>query len=259
MKRSKKFQFMYTGPYVVVRKLGAVNYLIKRNDRTPAIVVHADKLKACQDPLCVNSCRVKRHTESLKSCSLEPQCGSSGIKVTCCVADSMDTSTTNVKKGRCRRWTKKAKKPREEGEEPPQPQTRQLHVCSACQAEVWGYRPWKQHLRRCAQRMAARSMEQLPAPQFQYPPAPEVQYLPAPEVQYLPAPEIQYPPAPEVQYLPAPQVQYLPAPQLQYLPAPQLQYLSAPELPTECHRVMSVTQSIPAGGWCTPRNWRRVP
>ena len=165
MKRSKKFQFMYTGPYVVVKKLGAVNYLIRRSDRTPAIVVHADKLKACQDPLHVELCRVKRQTESLESCLLKPQCGSSENKVTCYVADSMETSTTSAKKGRGRRWAKKVKKPKEEGVEPPQPQTRQKHKCSTCQAEVWGYRPWKQHLRRCASRMAARSMEHLPAPE----------------------------------------------------------------------------------------------
>ena len=45
-KRSQKFQCMYTGPYVVIKRLGAVNYLIKKNDKSTAFVVHVDKLKA---------------------------------------------------------------------------------------------------------------------------------------------------------------------------------------------------------------------
>ena len=45
-KRSPKFQCMYTGPYVVIKRLGTVNYFIKKNEKSAAFVVHVDKLKA---------------------------------------------------------------------------------------------------------------------------------------------------------------------------------------------------------------------
>ena len=49
VKRSQKFQSMYTGPYLVVKKLGPVSYLIKKDAKSAAFVVHVDKLKACTE------------------------------------------------------------------------------------------------------------------------------------------------------------------------------------------------------------------
>jgi hypothetical protein len=46
VKRSQKFQCMYTGPYVVVRKIGELNYLIQKDSKSNSFVVHVDKLKA---------------------------------------------------------------------------------------------------------------------------------------------------------------------------------------------------------------------
>ena len=51
VRRSHKFQFMYTGPYTVVKKINTVNYLIRKNDRCEAFTVHVDKLKACMEPI----------------------------------------------------------------------------------------------------------------------------------------------------------------------------------------------------------------
>ena len=36
------------GPYVVVERVGPVNYFICKNDKTPRFVVHVDKLKLCK-------------------------------------------------------------------------------------------------------------------------------------------------------------------------------------------------------------------
>jgi Integrase zinc binding domain len=43
--KSPKWQRLYTGPYLVTKKLGPVNYLIQKSARSDPIVVHVDKLK----------------------------------------------------------------------------------------------------------------------------------------------------------------------------------------------------------------------
>ena len=49
VKRSQKFQFFCVCPYVVVKRVGPVNYFIRKNDKTPGFVVHVDKLKLCKE------------------------------------------------------------------------------------------------------------------------------------------------------------------------------------------------------------------
>ena len=48
MGRSPKWQKWYTGPYLVVERVGPVNYKIQRTKRSVPIVVHVDKLKLCE-------------------------------------------------------------------------------------------------------------------------------------------------------------------------------------------------------------------
>jgi len=38
---------MYTGPYLVIKAIAPVNYVIQKSSRSKVIVVHADKLKRC--------------------------------------------------------------------------------------------------------------------------------------------------------------------------------------------------------------------
>ena len=45
--KSPKWQKMYVGPYLIVRVIEPVNYVIQKSLRTKPIVVHGDKLKRC--------------------------------------------------------------------------------------------------------------------------------------------------------------------------------------------------------------------
>ena len=45
--RYQKWRSLYQGPFYVVKQLGPVNYLVRRNDRARPWVVHVDKLKQC--------------------------------------------------------------------------------------------------------------------------------------------------------------------------------------------------------------------
>ena len=45
--KSPKWQMMYTGPHLIVRKIPPSNYVIQRSARATTQVVHADKLKFC--------------------------------------------------------------------------------------------------------------------------------------------------------------------------------------------------------------------
>jgi transposase InsO family protein/predicted aspartyl protease len=47
IKKSPKWQKMYVGPYLVIRVIEPVNYVIQKSPRAKAFVVHADKLKKC--------------------------------------------------------------------------------------------------------------------------------------------------------------------------------------------------------------------
>jgi Integrase core domain len=46
-RKSPKWQKMYTGPYMIVKLMEPVNYVIQKSARSKPIVVHADKLKLC--------------------------------------------------------------------------------------------------------------------------------------------------------------------------------------------------------------------
>ena len=49
MQRSPKWQRMYSGPFLVIRKINDVNYVVQKSRRSEAMVVHVDKLKTCVD------------------------------------------------------------------------------------------------------------------------------------------------------------------------------------------------------------------
>ena len=44
-KKSRKWQFVYTGPYTVVDRLTDLTYLIKKRPNDKGTIVHVDKLK----------------------------------------------------------------------------------------------------------------------------------------------------------------------------------------------------------------------
>jgi len=46
-KRSPKWQRCYTGPYLIVRSIPPVSYVLQRTPKAKPFVVHADKLKKC--------------------------------------------------------------------------------------------------------------------------------------------------------------------------------------------------------------------
>ena len=48
-KRSQKFQFVQVGPYTGERKVGTVNYLIRKNKKSECLLVHVDRLKLCKN------------------------------------------------------------------------------------------------------------------------------------------------------------------------------------------------------------------
>jgi len=48
--RSPKWQKNYTGPYLIVRKIEPVNFVLQRSSRAKPFVVHANKLKKCFGP-----------------------------------------------------------------------------------------------------------------------------------------------------------------------------------------------------------------
>ena len=169
LKRSKKFQFVYTGPYVVVKRLGAVNYLIRKNDRTPAIVVHADKLKACQAPLHSEVLRVERCTASVKADSPGWEKTHSEFNHIV-VADTIQNKGMEAKRRQSRRGKKgqqSSNKPgapmmtRTRGQQPKQP-----YRCTTCMAIIMGHKAWKQHSRRCAARLAALQATPLTTPEI---------------------------------------------------------------------------------------------
>ena len=56
VKRSRKWSFVYVGPYTVVKKLTDLTFLIRKSPKDKPIVVHVDKLKLCVnvDDACEN-------------------------------------------------------------------------------------------------------------------------------------------------------------------------------------------------------------
>ena len=40
---------MYSGPFLVIRKVNEVNYVVQKSRRSEPIITHVDKLKSCAD------------------------------------------------------------------------------------------------------------------------------------------------------------------------------------------------------------------
>ena len=49
-RRSKKWSFVYVGPYTVLKKVSDLTYQIQKSKKAKPIVVHVDKLKRCLEP-----------------------------------------------------------------------------------------------------------------------------------------------------------------------------------------------------------------
>ena len=132
--------------------------MIKKNDRTPAIVVLADKLKACQAPLHSEVLCVGRCTASVKSDSPEWENAHSEFNADV-VAGHMEFEGKKPGRRRNRRSRRGLKTtngpeaenvPKVRGQQP-----KQAYTCASCRGTIRGYKAWKQHTRRCAARMAA--------------------------------------------------------------------------------------------------------
>jgi hypothetical protein len=50
IRRSPKWQRMFSGPYLITRQLGTVNFVVQRSRRSNPLVVHVDKLKLVLGP-----------------------------------------------------------------------------------------------------------------------------------------------------------------------------------------------------------------
>ena len=61
IKRSKKWSFVYVGPYKILRKVSDVTYEIQKSPRDKPLIVHVDKLKLCAGMETVN---VPAHTNN---------------------------------------------------------------------------------------------------------------------------------------------------------------------------------------------------
>ena len=46
--KSPKWQKMYSGPYLIVKQLGPVNFVLQQSKRSKPFVVHVDKIKKCK-------------------------------------------------------------------------------------------------------------------------------------------------------------------------------------------------------------------
>ena len=128
LKRSQKFQFWYTGPYVVVQKLGAVNYLIKKNDHAQGLVAHVDKLKAYQD-------MPQAEARRIKCSNVDVNCNSIVDVAECClIAGSIGKE--------------------EDVQEQLKTSRRSVYICRLCQRTIVGYKVLQTHEYRCKKKMA---------------------------------------------------------------------------------------------------------
>jgi transposase InsO family protein len=66
--RSPKWQRCYTGPYLIVRSIAPVNYVLQKSVRSKPFVVHADKIKKCY-----GSTPVSWLATGLEECGVDPQ------------------------------------------------------------------------------------------------------------------------------------------------------------------------------------------
>ena len=130
LRRSKKFQFVYTGPYTVVKRLGAVNYLIQKNSKSPTMVVHVDKLKACQEMAEIKT--------DYRARSVMNNTDDYYIPVNSCCDPIVVTGGEN-----------------EAGKEVPAKRgpPKQCYDCKICGDKVMGYRAFDSHKRRCLKKM----------------------------------------------------------------------------------------------------------
>ena len=110
LKRSMKFQFVYTGPYTILRRTGPVNYLIRKNAKSLPFIAHTDKLKPCVDFVSLVKCY-----------DTKPECNNS------------ENVFVSYRKNKTMNTGGKVKK---------------TYTCEQCGKISDGYRPHKQHVYR---------------------------------------------------------------------------------------------------------------
>ena len=69
--KSQKWQKNYTGPFLIVRVIGPVNYVLQKSQKSKPFVVHADKIKLCYGSTPVSWLRCVEETCNDGSCETE--------------------------------------------------------------------------------------------------------------------------------------------------------------------------------------------
>ena len=64
-KRSPKWQQMYTGPYLIVRLIAQVNFVLQNSPRSKPCATHADELKKCYSQTPVNWMTISNRDEDV--------------------------------------------------------------------------------------------------------------------------------------------------------------------------------------------------
>ena len=104
VKRSRKWSFVYVGPYTVTKKLSDLTYAIQKSPRDKTLVVHIDKLKKC---IANDVKRQSPYSES-KCCFLlyGSHCGNArtGSRLELCLSHSCWRRTQNRWKCHPLRW-----------------------------------------------------------------------------------------------------------------------------------------------------------
>ena len=83
-KKSPKWQRFYVGPFLIVRFIAPVNYVLQRSARSKPFVVHADKIKRCYGDTAVSWLTPPNITEESSTCEVP--------------GDNTDETTTKISK-----------------------------------------------------------------------------------------------------------------------------------------------------------------
>jgi transposase InsO family protein len=72
-KRSHKWQKMYVGPYLIIRAIEPVNFVIQKSPQSKPLVVHVDKLKKCygETPKSWLNSSVITHTDEIQGAAVD--------------------------------------------------------------------------------------------------------------------------------------------------------------------------------------------